>query len=110
SDERARLLPSALPGSKQRQANHTRFRGSELGAADELSPIQLTAANGRCRTAIRPQLQPNAVHAWGQKTTHGVEHDLNTSEQSFAARQSDERTSSAIFRLLLAVLEDTGKL
>jgi hypothetical protein len=46
---RTRPLPDAFPGSSERQANHTHFRGSEFGAADEFSPVQLSAAKGRCR-------------------------------------------------------------
>src|SRR5438045_4522542 len=34
---RTRPLPDAWPGSSERQANRTHFRGSELSAADEFS-------------------------------------------------------------------------
>ena len=68
--------PSAT-GSSKRQANHTAFRGSELGAADEFSPVSLlcltaaVARRGIC-SAVRCWATQAAEIAFARSESAGL--------------------------------------
>ena len=75
---RTRPLPDAFSGSNQRLANHTAFRGSELGAADEFSPVSLlcltaaVARRGPSVSAVRCSATQAAEIAFARSESAGL--------------------------------------